>query len=230
VQAGASRWYLTNNLGVEQYATWMWQYAADYRDVKAFPLQGWKAQLFMRGTGLRTWGTTSFVKAGFTFVQHLPLSRKWNLTYGSQQVITLGKSLPYYEKSFVGLSGAEFPGTGVEIRGYEPYLLSGTYLGMLKTELKYALIPRHILYLDGMPISKLKQTSFGVYLTAFWDNGWISDRSLSNYDSRFTQTWLRGYGLGLNVIGIYDLLLRMEYSRNHLGQGGFYLHSSLPIK
>ncbi len=230
VQAGDSRWYLTNNQGIENYATWLWQYAADYRDVKAFPLKGWKAQVYMRGTGLKSMGSTAFVKGGFSFAQHLPLSHRWNFSYGSQQIVTLGDSVPFFEKSFVGLSANEFPNISTEIRGYEPYLLSGTYVGMVKTELKFAVIPRHIVRLENMPIEKLQHTSFGVYLSAFLDNGWVSDKSLSNYDTRFTNTWLRGYGVGLNVIGIYDLLIRMEYSRNHLGQGGLYFHSSLPIK
>ena len=41
---------------------------------------------------------------------------------------------------------------------------------------------------------------------------------------------LTGYGIGLNIIGFYDNLLRLEYSRNHLNQGGVYIHASVPIK
>jgi hypothetical protein len=32
------------------------------------------------------------------------------------------------------------------------------------------------------------------------------------------------------VRGFYDNLLRVEYSRNHLNQGGIYIHGTVSIK
>ena len=60
--------------------------------------------------------------------------------------------------------------------------------------------------------------------------GRIEDNTLSDFDTTFKGKNLLGYGIGLNIIGFYDMMVRVEYSRNHLGEGGIFFHSSLPIR
>lgn len=222
--------YLSGTNLRERYPTWMLFYVADYRDVRAYPLDGWKLQLYARGTGPRSLGSTAFMKAGFSFSQFFPLGQRWNLGYGVQAVTTLGDALPFYEKSFLGLSYGEFPFMQTELRGYEPYTMGGTSLLLGKAELKYALIRRQTLHFDFMPIPSLQAFPVGMYLTGFWDNGWFTDRSPSRLDTRFADQWLAGYGVGLNFITLYDFIFRVEYSVNRAGRGGLYLHSTLPIR
>ncbi|MCB0840459.1 MAG: hypothetical protein KDD99_27525, partial [Bacteroidetes bacterium] len=117
-----------------------------------------------------------------------------------------------------------------ELRGYEKYALSGTFVNMNKAEIKFAIIPRQIVHLDYIPSPKFQDTPIGLYLSGFIDTGYILDRSFNNHDQFLRNTFLTGYGLGLHIIGFYDVLLRMEYSRNHLNQGGIYFHATVPIK
>ncbi len=124
----------------------------------------------------------------------------------------------------------DFGGTSTELRGYEPYSIGGTYVGMNKVELKYAIIPRQMVHLAWLPLRRFQDLPIGLYLTGFCDTGYVRDGSFSFQDRYMNDRWLVGYGLGLNVIGFYDMLVRIEYSRNHLGQGGIYLNGTVPIK
>ncbi|MEL6673771.1 MAG: BamA/TamA family outer membrane protein [Bacteroidota bacterium] len=205
-------------------------YAYDTRDLRAFPLRGIKAQAFGRLVGPKGLGSTQFAKLGGTWAHHLPLGDKWNFAYGTHHIFSWGDSLPFSEKNFHGRSNGEFNGISTNIRGYEPYMIDGTYINMNKAELKYALVPRQLVELPDMPLAQFRTVPFGCYLSLFVDTGYIIDQNFNNQDQFLKDQWLLGYGAGVNLIGVYDLLLRVEYTRNHLGQGGLYIHTTVPIK
>ncbi len=222
---------LTSDTGLEYYPTLLLKYAEDRRDYQSFPLSGWKYQ-FMSSLsgGPITLATTSFAKLGATWAHHLPVGDRWNFAYGTQHLLTLGDSLPFFAKSFLGINRTEFVGVSTNLRGYEPYALASTYMGLVKTEWKYALIPRQIVQMEQIPLPKFQDLQLGLYLSTFFDAAYLRDDSFSGADQRFKNQLLYGYGVGINMIGLYDVLLRVEYSRNHLRQGGIYLHADLQIK
>ena len=147
-----------------------------------------------------------------------------------QNVFTLGKEIPYFEKSSIGLGGKDLPGISTELRGYERYAIDGSWVGMAKAEFKFALVPYQTINLKMIPIKSFRQMPFGVYLSSYADMGYVEDQTTSNFDTTLKGKGLLGYGIGLNLIGFYDMMLRIEYSRNHLGEDGIYFHSSLPIR
>ncbi|MEM6806567.1 MAG: hypothetical protein AAF696_34525, partial [Bacteroidota bacterium] len=187
--------------------------------------------IFGRYTGIGGISTTQFGKIGGTFVHHIPFNKKWNFAYGTHLVMSIGDSIPYFEKNFVGARRREFMGISTSLRGYQPFVIDGAFVNMNKAELKYGLIPYHIADLSHLPLpKKWKQTPMGLYLTAFYELGYVGDNSFNNNDNFLKNQWLQGYGVGLNIVGFYDILFRLEYARNHLNQGGVYLHGSVPIK
>jgi len=202
----------------------------DTRDFHSFPLEGRRYQLLLRLAGPEGLGTHQFAKFGFTWAEHIPLSKRFNFAYGIQNIFTLGESLPYYEKSAIGLSRSDLPGISTELRGYERYAIDGSMVSMAKAEFKFAIVPYQTLHLRKMPVKMLRQMPFGVYLSSYADMGRIEDNTLSDFDRAFKGQNLLGYGIGLNIIGFYDMMVRVEYSRNHLAEGGIYFHSSLPIR
>lgn len=221
--------YLTNGLGLEQYGQAMLRLAIDKRDWRSYPLSGYKGQLMTRWAG-GPGATTQFGKIGATWSHHLPLSDRFNFAYGGTSVITIGDSLPFFEKSQLGIRRPEFPGLSNELRGYQPYVIDGTWLNVAKSEFKFALIPYRWVSMDWLGIPWISSQALALYLTAFADVGYVRDWSYNNRDQWLKDQFLYGYGVGLNLIVIYDMLWRVEYARNHLGQGGIYFHGTLPIK
>ncbi len=222
--------FITSDMGNEYYPAISLTFANDQRDYRSFPLNGYKLQLMFRQAGLPGWGTTSFSKLGFSWSQYLPLSTRWNLGYGLHNMMTIGKRVPFFEKNFVGIKTREFAGLSSNIRGYQRYAIDGGFVNMTKLEVKFALLPLQIVNIKAIPFDRFDEFPLGIYLTAFNDMGFVHDNSFNNEDPFLKDQLLMGYGIGLNIIGFYDNLLRIEYARNHLHEGGIYIHGSVSIK
>lgn len=222
---------LTNTSGEERYPGLLVQFYEDRRDYRGYPLSGWKYQVMGRITGgPEQVASTSFGKVGLSWAHHVPVGRRWNFAYGSHHLWTIGRRIPFFAKSILGIDRSEFLGLSTNLRGYQPFAMASTYQGVVKSEWKYALFPRQILHIDQIPYPKFRDVQLGLYLTAFFDAAYLRDDSFSNADQSFQGQWLYSYGCGLNLIGFYDMLLRAEYAWNHLGQGGLYFHADLQIK
>lgn len=222
---------LTTLDGLEYFPSIQIQFFKDKRDYRGFPLSGWKYQILGRITGGPAFlATTGFGKIGGTWAHHLPVGRRFNFAYGTQHLLTVGSRLPFFSKSFLGISQSEFSGVSTTLRGYEAFAAGTTYMGVIKSEWKYALVPRQFLHFEQIPYPRFKDLQIGLYLSAFCDIAYLRDDSFNGADQSLTNQLLTGYGIGLNVIGFYDMLLRVEYARNHFNQGGIYLHTDLQIK
>ncbi|MFK7969537.1 MAG: BamA/TamA family outer membrane protein, partial [Bacteroidia bacterium] len=222
--------FITNANSQERYPSLRLAYANDQRDYRAFPLKGYKYQIVFRQAGLGNIGTTTFSRIGATWAHHIPIGERWNIAFGTHHVFTFGKRVPWQEKNFMGIETNEFRGLGYNIRGYEPYAIAGDDVHISKVEGKFAVFPLQTVRFSEIPVEEFQTFPLGVYLSAFVDGGRIEDNSFNNRDRYLKDRWLLGYGLGLNIIGFYDNLLRVEYAWNHLGQGGFYFHGSVSIK
>jgi hypothetical protein len=69
---------------------------------------------------------------------------------------------------------------------------------------------------------------FAFYLNAFFDVGYVED-DIYNMQNPLANSILNGYGIGLDLVTIYDYVFRMELTRNDLGETGFFLHFRQPI-
>lgn len=221
--------YITNSKGLEHYPSWAWVYTNDKRDVKTFPLNGFHFRTYMRFAGYLSGSTASFTKLGYSFAQYLPLSKRFFFAYGSQSMLTLGKNIPFYEKTAIWIDKDEFPNYYNDLRGYERYAIDGTFIFINKAEVKFAILPRKIYHSNLIPFKKFQDFPLGIYLGTFGEGGYVADRSINNQDTFLKNKLLYGYGMGVQIISFYDYLIRMEVARNHLGQMGFNFHAVVPV-
>ncbi|HHG85584.1 MAG TPA: hypothetical protein ENJ82_12625, partial [Bacteroidetes bacterium] len=214
--------YLTSANNIEQYPSISLSFVEDQRDWRAFPLQGYKYSISVRQRGIFGLGTTQFTKIALSFSHHIPLSKHWNFAYGTQSFFLLGKRAPFFDKYFIGF--------GSFLRGYEYYVIDGSFVNLTKAEWKFALIPRKIIHVKWIPFRKFQDFPLGLYISAYSDAGYVKDGTFNNQDTYLKQRLLMGYGMGLNLITIYDSMFRVEYSRNLLGFGGIYLSAIISIQ
>lgn len=222
--------YLPNNNTLVAYPSLVIQYMNDKRDIKAYPLKGFRYRGIVRFAGFIPGSTSSFVKIAATFAHYVPLSHRLYLSYGSHNVISFGKKIPYFEKNFLWIDKHDLPDVNNELRGYERYSADAQGLTFNKIDLKYAIMPRKIYHFGWIPWSKFQDAPLGVYATSFCDTGYMWDKSYNNQDNFLKNKFLYGYGVGLNVMAIYDLLARFEVSYNHLNQFNFNVHATVPIR
>lgn len=214
--------YLTEGNSKEHYPSLRVAYVRDERDIRSFPLSGFKLSGSAQLNGLPGIGTSRFGKITAGFSHHISLTDRWNFSYGTQNYILAGKNVPYFDKYFVGL--------GSFLRGYERYVVDGSFINLTKLEWKFGIFPRKIHHWDWIPLKRFQDFPFGLYLSAYSDFGYVQDWTFNNLDTYLKNRVLTGYGMGLNVITIYDFMLRFEYSFNHFGQRGFYISGLVSIQ
>ncbi len=214
--------YLTDGAEVEHYPSLRVAYVRDERDIRSFPLSGYKYSGSVQMLGLPGLGTSRFAKVTVGFSHHIAITPRWNFAYGTQNYFLLGNKIPYYDKYFVGL--------GAFLRGYEPFVIDGSFINLTKAEWKFGIFPRKIYHWGWIPLKRFQDFPFGLYLSAYSDVGYVHDGTFNNQDNFLKDRLLMGYGAGLNLITVYDSMLRLEYSFNHLGQGGFYISAIVSIQ
>lgn len=221
--------YLPHGLSSIHYPSLGVSYVNDQRDVRSYPLQGFKYGASFRYLGIPGLSSVNFGKVALSFSHHIPLSKRWNFAYGSQQFVLLGKQVPFFDKYFIGF--------GSFLRGYEPNVIAGSLVNVTKAEWKFGIIPYHFAHLKWVPFKKFQDFPLGLYLTAYCDAGYVHDWTFNNHDNTLKNRALVGYGGGVNLVTVYDFLLRVEYSRNIVtdpthpfGRGGLYFSTLVSIQ
>jgi outer membrane protein assembly factor BamA len=104
------------------------------------------------------------------------------------------------------------------VRGYEYYVTDGYNYGVARLNLKHEILnstaATNIKYFSAIPVR--------VYVKLFFDAGYINNPS--PLLSALANTPLYSYGAGVDIVTLYDVKIRIEYARNHLGENGLYLH------
>ena len=112
----------------------------------------------------------------------------------------------------------------LQLSGLDYYVVDGTAASILKVSFHHALgavsvknkfIPNRI------PIIK-----YQFWLKAFTNLGYVYSEKPVN-GNRLANTLLRTAGLGMDIVGIYDFVLKIDYSLNQLGDKGLYLRAGI---
>jgi hypothetical protein len=129
---------------------------------------------------------------------------------------------PYYLQRALGYSSSF-------VRGYELYVIDGNSYALVKNEIKFRIlnVPAQTIPLLG--ISQFNTTYYSLYLTAFSDWGYVGAANPNVTNNYLANTPLWGNGFGLDFVTYYDLVFRVEYSFNKLGESGFFFHFVAPM-
>ena len=121
---------------------------------------------------------------------------------------------PYISNSLMGTSD-------FYMRGLEYYVVEGVAGGIARATLK-----NEILSLNVYNLLRSKthdKIPFRVFLKTFADAGYSYSKN-ANY-SRLNNKLLRTWGIGLDIVTFYDIVIRLEYSFNQLGDRGLFFHT-----
>ncbi|MDK2908883.1 MAG: hypothetical protein PWR20_450 [Bacteroidales bacterium] len=200
------------------YPALFYQIKIDYRNYKHYPLEGWYGDFMVEKWGINGWGENapSNVKTEANFRFYQRLGKRWYGAAGWYGSVQSGNRPPYPLLSGLGY-GRYF------VRGYEYYVIEGNRLSTLKVNLKYALIPQKVTRLPYIKTEKFSKVYYAFYLNAFTDFGYAGAWKES-VPARLNNRLLYSVGVGLDFITYYDKVLRIEYTTNHFGESGIYLH------
>tara|TARA_R110000868_G_scaffold386_9_gene3104 strand:- start:25875 stop:27332 length:1458 start_codon:yes stop_codon:yes gene_type:complete len=115
------------------------------------------------------------------------------------------------------------------IRGYELNVIEGQQLIAHKNSLRYEILDIAYDISDIMPIDEFSVFPIKLYLSGNFDHGYVRDANRLPLNAALINKYLLGYGLGLDLIGMYDAVFRFEYSVNNMGTGSFFVNVKAPI-
>ncbi len=204
------------------YFTFGYGFSIDRRDSKPYPLKGMLIEIGLERLGLGIAGEAEpdVTLATTTITRHWKPATRWSLGASIRARTAFSDDIPYFNQEGLGY--------GTYVRGYEYYIIDGQHAAAAKANVLFALLPPREYYLEPIPMEAFRTLYLAVYLNAFvdvghaWDDRYAAVNPLAN-------TWLTGYGLGLDVVTSYDQVIRLEVARNGLAENGFYLHFSHPF-
>ena len=179
----------------------------------SYPLTGAAgfATVGKRGLGFTGGTNLFFVEGGYS--KYKAISKNWWASIQLTGKIKLPFDQPYINQRAIGYGEAY-------LRGLEYYVVDGSVYGIAKSTVKKKLISFAI----PLPFrSGLMNTiPFTIYAKAFTDMGYA--HNVKKYDTFLNNKFLYTEGVGIDIITVYDISIKLDYSFNQLGQKGLFLH------
>ena len=191
-------------------------YQLNYDDVDniSYPLKGWSGKVFLLKRGFGFKGGINMVSVQSVYDRYFNFGRKW---FGGVH-LQADLKLPF-EQSYINQRAFGYEENYV--RGLELYVIDGVADGLSKFNLKKEIIHFKV---PGFKKSRIyNHIPFTIYAKTFCDVGYVY--STQRFSSMLNNTFLWGGGFGFDIVTLYDLHLRLEYSFNQLGENGLFLHN-----
>ncbi len=191
-------------------------YRLQYANVDngSYPLKGRTSfvSLLKRGFGF-TGGVNMFmIEAGLN--RYYNMGKNW---FSSIQLIGSIK-LPF-DQAYINQRGL---GYGENyLRGLEYYVIDGVATALAKSTIKKKLIAFNIPF-PYFP-KLLKKIPVTIFAKSYADVGYVYTKQ--KYDTYLNNRLLYSGGFGIDILTLYDLNLKFEYSFNQLGKNGLFLHN-----
>lgn len=107
------------------------------------------------------------------------------------------------------------------LRGYELYVIEGPIFVQNQWTFRKLLFKLEKNLSSAVPIRQLSQFYLALYAKTYFDLGYIEGYPNDELNRRLTDQLLYSGGLGLDLVTIYDIVLRFEYTFNKQGESGF---------
>jgi outer membrane protein assembly factor BamA len=203
----------------QSYASVTYGFTSDHRDFIAYPLKGHLFSAYATKNGLLPEDQLNRYEATLNFSKYFTLKKNY---YISNNLVLYGSDpadLSYLNYGVLGLK-RQF------VRGYEVYVIEGPFFFLNKTTFKKLLFSRKY-HWSGMPIEQFRHIPLSIYLKSYADFGYVinyDDYEKLHLNEKLTDKLLKGAGMGLDIVGSYDVVIRVEYTFNAEGEQGFFFH------
>lgn len=200
----------------QRHASLIYNISFDRLDIRPYPLSGWRAALELRQNGITPAEDLHLTRLYAEYDRYFPLTPKLSLGLVSSWRFSLPrKKPPYYNNQGLGY-GNNF------VRGYEYYVADGLDFGIIKTSFHYEILNRTFHLGKIVPLKAFQTVPLKIYLAFNNDVGYSNDPFYGK-NNPYVNRAMYGYGLGLDIVAYYNKTARIEWSRNDLGQSGFFL-------
>ncbi|HLF32692.1 MAG TPA: POTRA domain-containing protein [Cyclobacteriaceae bacterium] len=199
----------------EQQFLWLYyNFIHDKRDIASYPLHGSYFRAGFEKYGLGIFDDVNIFIISALYDKYFELPWKLYLDMGLGGRVTFPEKQPYNLTNSLGY-GSYY------LRGYELYVIQGRYFIQNKWTLRKLLFKRDADLSDYFTARQLQHFNIAIYLKTFADLGYVKNYENNPLNTLFTDQFLYGYGAGFDISTFYDMLFRLEYSFNKIGEHGF---------
>ncbi|MBK8611346.1 MAG: hypothetical protein IPL84_15755 [Chitinophagaceae bacterium] len=191
-------------------------YTQQYANVNngSYPLTG-KTYFFSiqkRGLGITGGLNMLGLEAGYT--KFFDLGKNW---YSS--IFVNGKIKLPFDQAYINQRGLGYG--EIYLRGLEYYVIDGVATALVKSTIKKKLLA---FYVPFPFFPKLfTKIPFTFFAKTYADAGFAYTQK--KYTTNLNNRLLYSGGFGIDILTLYDINLRFEYSFNQLGENGLFLHN-----
>lgn len=214
--------YLGLNKKVNTSLSLYVDYYYDSRNSHTYPLKGNMLRVFINkvGLGLVSKDVDLFYY-GIDFHFYQTIGRKWYVAEMVKAENQAGENAPYFYQLNM-TQGKDF------IRGFDLYTLKGDQMYFCRNNIKYELVKPSVKKVKkGEEKNQFKALQYAFYLNAFADAGYCVNNFTT--DNPYNNKLLMSWGLGLDFVTYYDLVIRFEYAFTSIGTNGFFFGFGMPI-
>ena len=189
----------------------------NYTNIKPYPTRGyaWKARLEKRGLGV--FGEANQLAVDGRYGHYFSWGKKISTELiGAGRYQFTRRLQPYVLRRALGYDDDY-------LRGYELYVIDGQDYLYGKISLRYELLNRDFNLGRLMFIQQFRRLPVKLYAKFNNDLGYVWD-AYETPDNFLANDLLWGYGPALDIVLYYSYVFQIEYSYNHLGEKGIYLH------
>ena len=211
--------YLNNSKNIGSYAKIDYIYTLDKRDYNKYPLNGHYLMIELSNhiplaSDVNHFEVKGKIEKHITFQPGLHFGTSFKFKNSNP-------NKPFYF--------AQQP-LGFEdyIRGYEYYVIDNQKFIISKSILKWCLVKEKKFDINILKIKQFQKSFYSIYFSIFSDYGYTENKFNDNPNDLSNKS-LWGNGVSIDYLTYYDKLLRIEYSINHLGEKGVFLHISNPF-
>ncbi len=197
--------FFLDNARRQQHSSAIYGITLDHRDIRPYPLSGWRAIGELRWNGLLPSDDLHVGRIFGQFDQYFKLA-KWL----SLETILKGRfSYPRRQLPWSNNQGLGYGGNFV--RGFEYYVVDGLDFGVLRTSWHIQILSKQYTLGKYMPAKAYRKLPLNIYIALNTDIGWSNDPYYQAANPLANRVLL-GYGPGIDVVAWYDKTIRMEWS------------------
>lgn len=205
--------YFLDGKTKESFPYFSYTFEYNNADYNAYPTEGILSSATFLHRGFSKTMNLTQLQLVSTYTK--PIFPKTQIQLKEGAMLNLPFKQPFYNKMMFGYGNG-----GIFMRGYEYYVMDGDYGAVLRATLQREIFNTS----RTIKTSATKQLDipFRFFAKIYGDAGYVGNGDAGN--SILNNRLLYSWGLGLDIVTTYDLILKIDYSFNQLGDKGLFFH------
>lgn len=200
---------------LQQYVYFKYTFEIDKRDIKQFAHKGYYFKIEAEQLGFTPKESQQMSRLTLTYNMHFEIGKRFLFATKIKAKTAFPVLQPYTDFRALSL-GEDF------VRGYELYPVDGQHYGLVRNSFRFKVYSLLFDFKKLIPIKQFRKVPMDFYITTFADAGYVSNQNsflLNNFNNtRFSNTMMASWGVGINFVSFYNSVIRLEISRNLAGE------------